>query len=210
LEYTPEEVVINFTELDCMTYVENTLNIARQIRNKHFKIGDLVENIRQTRYSKGKIIDYSSRLHYTADWINENQNNGIIKDITKELGGSEYQFEFSFMSNHYKRYKMLTGQNGDELRRKISETEKQLNLIPSYILPINKIRRSVRQIEDGDIIAIATSTKGLDYVHIGFAFDGKFLHASSVKKAVVLDTTIFNYVRNYKKCIGISVLRATI
>src|SRR5690606_40107947 len=45
------------------------------------------DNLKSIRYRDKVILGYHSRLHYTIDWIYENSKNGIMKDITSEIGG---------------------------------------------------------------------------------------------------------------------------
>ncbi|MCL2038928.1 MAG: DUF1460 domain-containing protein [Bacteroidetes bacterium] len=208
LEKHPERVVINFAGLDCVTLVELSFNMARQIKLQRYNIDDLEKLIMQTRYKNGKIIDYSSRLHYTSDWIIENTKNNLVADITRELGGIEHQFNYNFMSNNYKLYPALKNDKTNTLLTKIKNNEEQLNLNKMYIIPTNKIRTISKKIKDGDIICIAISNKGLDYGHLGFAYYEKLLHASSKNKEVVLDSSISSFVTNYKNSIGITILRA--
>ena len=67
LEKNPEQIVINFDGMDCVTFVENVFNIARQIKSQRYDITDLVDKITQTRYRDGVLEDYASRLHYTSE-----------------------------------------------------------------------------------------------------------------------------------------------
>ena len=206
LEKKPEQVVINFDGLDCFTLVELSLNIARQIKQQRYEFDDLKELIQQTRYKNNTIIDYSSRLHYTSDWIIENIKNDVIIDITKELGGTEHQFNYSYMSVNYKLYPALKNDKTD-LLNKIKNNEEQLNQNKMYIIPTDKIKSIRNKIKDGDIICIGISNIGLDYGHLGIAYNGKLLHASSKMKKVILDSPIANFVKNYKNNIGITILR---
>ena len=67
-------------------------------------------------------------------------------------------------------------------------------------------------IHDGDIIGIVQLANGIDVSHLGFAFWGKdgqlhMLHASSLQKKVIEDTTpLYQYLIKQKKK-GIKVLR---
>ena len=68
------------------------------------------------------------------------------------------------------------------------------------------------KIKDGDILAITTNIKGLDVVHVGFAFwrEGKLhlLHASSIAKKVIDDPQpLYEYSRNKKAHMGIRVIQ---
>ena len=57
-------------------------------------------------------LDYTDRLHYTADWIYENEKRGYLKDVTKEIGGQSLKLDLSFMSTHPDSYKQLKGNPG--------------------------------------------------------------------------------------------------
>ena len=68
------------------------------------------------------------------------------------------------------------------------------------------------KLQNGDIIAFATNMKGLDYTHTGLVYIDvqgvrRLVHASSVKKKVVIDTSISEYIAPIKKDIGITILR---
>lgn len=118
----------------------------------------------------------------------------------------EHQFNFGFMSKNYQKYPILA-QDTTNLRQQIQKIEDNLNSKTYHIIPLNKLKAAQSDIKDGDIITIAISTNGLDYGHLGLAFNGKLLHASSKKKEVILDSSIYDYVRKDKKNIGVSVLR---
>jgi len=149
LEQKKEEVVLNFDGLDCFTLVEVAMNIARQIRARVFEIEDLVAKTLKTRYRNAEIIDYTSRLHYTAEWLLENEKNGILTDITKKLGGIEHKFNFNFMSKNYRQYQALKDDKSGTLLEKIKEIESQLNHHTFYIIPRNDVIKVQRKLEDG-------------------------------------------------------------
>lgn len=110
------------------------------------------------------------------------------------------------MSKNYQKYPALA-KDTSGLRQQIQAVEDDLNSQTHYIIPLNKLKSAQSNIQDGDIITIAISTAGLDYGHLGLAFNGKLLHASSRKKEVILDSSIYDYARKDKKNIGVSVLR---
>ncbi len=70
------------------------------------------------------------------------------------------------------------------------------------------------KIQNGDLIALTTSDKGLDIGHVGIAVkmnDGKihFMHAPLVgSKVQISEDSISDYVKKIKKHTGIIVLRA--
>jgi len=204
-----ENTIINFAGLDCVTFFENSLCLARCIRKQMYNFDDLINEVTFTRYRNGVISDYSSRLHYTSDWIFDNVKKGVIQDITKNIGGEEYKFEVSYMTKNPQHYKALNQKNSDLLIHKIKEIEANINKQTFYVIPTSKIPQIAKNINNGDIIAIAISTVGLDYGHIGLSFDNKFMHASMKSKKVIIDKSIENYINTVTKNrnIGISVLR---
>jgi hypothetical protein len=68
------------------------------------------------------------------------------------------------------------------------------------------------RIREGDVIAIATTQKGLDVQHVGLAVKVRgrihLLHASSIEGKVVLSReTLYRYIMGSKKRFGVIVLR---
>jgi hypothetical protein len=210
LEKQPERCIVNLTKLDCVTFVEAVLGMARIIKQGKMDFTDLINEVTLIRYREGNLVDYTSRLHYSSDWIFDNEKKGIVKDITKELGGIILPVNVFFMSKFPKYYKAL--QVNPEFIPIISEFEKEINSRKYYFIPKDKIRPIEKKLQTGDIIVLTTNISGMDYAHIGFVYvdeDGsrRLLHASSVKKQVFLDRTISEYISRVKKQTGITVLR---
>lgn len=210
LEKQPERCIVNLTKLDCVTFVEAVLGLARIIKNGKSDFNDLINEVTLIRYREGNLVDYTSRLHYSSDWIYDNEKKGIVKDITKELGGIMLRVNVYFMSKFPKYYKAL--QVNPEFISIISDLEKEINSRKYYFIPKNKIKSIEKQLQTGDIIVLATNISGMDYAHIGFVWvdekgNRRLLHASSVKKQVYLDRTISEYISRVKKQTGITVLR---
>lgn len=210
LEGNYEVCRVNFHGLDCVTFVESVLNISRIIKQEKYRIEDLFESIIQTRYRDGIITDYTSRLHYTADWIYQNTRNYIFTDITPQFGAEKINFKVNFMSKNPKYYKVLT--DNPELISKIELQEKDINSRTNYYIPKSKIKQIERKLQDGDIICIVTNKSGLDYAHLGFVYkplDGtsRLMHASSTQKKVIIDTTVSEYLNSVKTHTGITILR---
>lgn len=200
-----EEAVVNLEELDCVTFVENSLCIARCIKKQHFRFSDLVDEVIYTRYRDGNIGDYTTRLHYTSEWIINNIKKGVVEDITESLGGTKHKFNINFMSNNIEFYPAL--QNNKQYIQKIKNIEEFLSEQTFFVIYKRNIKSVMKKLRDGDIILIATSAKGLDYSHIGLLFNRKMLHASSKHKKVLIDKSLDVYIRGNKKAIGITVLR---
>lgn len=206
----PEVCRVKLSGLDCVTLFENSLDIARIIKKDKTDYEDFVNEVTYTRYRKGILSDYASRLHYTSDWIYDNERKGVTKDITREIGGIHFPFKVFFMSENPKYYKPL--KDNPDLIKTIAKIEQEINSRKYYYIQINKIASTEKYIKTGDIIAFATNKNGLDYTHTGLAYsddDGKvrLLHASSSKKKVVLDKTVHEYISAVKSDIGITVVR---
>lgn len=211
----PENEVCNvlFNELDCVTFMELTLNLARSI--ELYESPDskqLQDEVTYTRYREGILDGYSSRLHYTSEWIYDNVEKEVIENITQDMGGEKIDFGLNFMSQNTKYYPHLQGDKNAENLEVIEQIEDFLNEQEHYYIPKSKVASIEKELQTGDIIAITSAVKGLDYNHIGFVYvdnDGtrRFLHASLGKKEVVLDTRLSDYLNSVDKHTGITVLR---
>lgn len=210
LEYEPERLIVNLREMDCMTFVENVLALAEASASGTPSWQTYLEKLQQIRYRDGKIEDYTSRLHYTSDWIYENEKKGLIADITKEIGGVPLAMDVSFVSTHPESYMQL--QSHPEYIAVMAKKEKEINSRQYYYIPKEEIDKQEAQIRTGDIVCFVTSIKGLDISHVGIVHkEGDkmtFIHASSGKKRVIInEESLQDYVLRIKKSKGIMVLR---
>lgn len=210
LEYEPERLIVNLREMDCMTFVENVLALAEAFASGTPSWQTYLEKLQQIRYRDGKIEDYTSRLHYTSDWIYENEKKGLIADITKEIGGVPLAMDVSFVSTHPESYMQL--QSHPEYIAVMAKKEKEINSRQYYYIPKEEIDKREAQIRTGDIVCFVTSIKGLDISHVGIVHkEGDkmtFIHASSGKKRVIInEESLQDYVLGIKKSKGIMVLR---
>ena len=206
-----EQLVINLTGLDCTTFLETSLTFARCIKKGKISFEDYQNELAFIRYRDGKLDKYPSRLHYFSDWIYDNQQKGIVKDITEEIGGKKIKFDLNFMSENPKYYTQL--QNNPEFISVISKQEKEINSRQYYYIPEDDIEKLEPKIQSGDLIALTTSDKGLDIGHVGLAIkmdNGRihFLHAPLAgSKVQVTETPLSDYAKKIKKHTGIIVLR---
>jgi hypothetical protein len=206
-----EQLVINLTGLDCTTFLETSLTFARCIKKGKTSFEDYQNELTFIRYRDGKLDKYPSRLHYFSDWIYNNQQKGIVKDITKEIGGKEISFNLNFMSENPKYYKQL--QDNPDFIPVIKNQEKEISMRQYYYIPENDIEKLESKIQSGDLIALTTSDKGLDIGHVGLAVkmdNGRihFLHAPIAgSKVQITENPLSDYAKNIKKHTGIIVLR---
>ena len=75
----PERLVVNLREFDCVTFVENTLALARVVRSGQGGYDAFKRELLRIRYRGGKLEGYPSRLHYFSDWIADYQAKGIVR-----------------------------------------------------------------------------------------------------------------------------------
>jgi hypothetical protein len=207
-----EQLVVDLTGLDCTTFLESTLALAQCIKEGKTSFKDFQNELTFIRYRDGKIDKYPSRLHYFSDWIFNNQQKGIIKDITKEIGGKKIKFNVSVMTANLNYYKQL--QQHPEFIPVIKKQEEVINSRDYYYIPEDEIGNIENKIKTGDLIALTTNNKGEDIGHVGFAIkleDGRihFMHAPMAgKKAQITEIPLSDYVKKIKKHTGIIVLRA--
>ena len=209
-----EQLVIHLTGLDCTTFLENTLTISRCIKKQKTSFEDYQNELTSIRYRDGKLNGYPSRLHYFSDWIYNNSKKGIVKDVTKEIGGKPIKFNVFFMSKNPDTYKKLT--ESPEFIPLIAKQEKEINKRKYYYIPKEKVSTIEDKIQNGDLIAITTNLPGLDVGHVGIAVkesDGRihFLHAPlSGSKVQISEKPLPEYLAAIKKHTGIIVMRAKI
>lgn len=207
-----EQLVINLTGLDCTTYLETVLALARCVKQNKLNFEDYLNELTYIRYRDGKINQYPSRLHYFSDWIYNNQAKGIIKDITKEIGGKKISFNVSVMSENPKYYKQL--QDNPEFIPTIKKQEKEIDKRNYYFIPKSEIAKVEDKIKSGDLIALTSANKGEDIGHVGIAVkldDGRihFMHAPLAGSNVqITDLPLSDYAKKINKHTGIIVLRA--
>jgi hypothetical protein len=184
-----EGLVIELEELDCVTFVENVLALARLVQmvpdellvartwdGQRPLFARQLENI---RYRGGVLEQYPSRLHYFSEWISDNDEMGLVRDVSRELGGIAEDEPIDFMTTHPDSYRQLGEDPAflDELKA----VEARLNAEPRYYIPEDRIALVEDRIQDGDIIAATSTVAGLDIAHTGIALwkDGRLhlLHA---------------------------------
>jgi hypothetical protein len=206
-----EKLVVNLTGLDCTTFLENALVLARCIKKGKTSFEDYKKELQLIRYRDGVIDEYPSRLHYFSDWIYDNQKKEIIEDVTNAIGGEKIKFDINFMSTHPDSYKQLI--ENPHFIPIIKKQEKEISCREYYFIPKEKLNSKEDQIQNGDLIAISTTVEGLDIGHVGIAVkmeDGRIhlLHAPTVNTKVhITEEPLSDYLMKYKRHSGVIVLR---
>ena len=208
-----EQLVVLVDSLDCTTFVETVLAFCIADKRGERDYEGFKKALTQIRYRDGILNGYTSRLHYFSDWIRNNEQMGFVKECTSETACSQpKELWLDFMTSHVDSY--LPMKKNPELVQEMAAHEKNWQgTVVSYI-PKEKLNLSPEElkIKDGDVLAMVTNIKGLDIVHVGFAFwrEGKLhlLHASSSAKKVIEDPkTQYESSKNTKAHIGVRAIR---
>jgi hypothetical protein len=204
-----ESLVVNLRKLDCVTFVENVVAIAWLVRSRERSFESFQRLLQKIRYRRGRLQGYSSRLHYFSEWIYDNQKKGILKDMTRKIGGRPFRKTINFMTTHPDLY--LSLEEMVNLRR-MKSVESTISSRSFFTISKGVLRRFEDRIRDGDLIAITTNREGLDVQHVGLAATVKnrihLLHASSGEGRVVLSqNTLYRYLMQSRSRSGIMVAR---
>lgn len=84
-----EKLYVNTTALDCLTFVETVIALAKSSELENPTLNEFLKNLRSIRYRDGKINGYPSRLHYISEWSINNEKRRNFKEITGEYDLSE-------------------------------------------------------------------------------------------------------------------------
>ena len=208
-----EQLVVLVDSLDCTTFVETVLAFCIADKRGERDYEGFKKALTQIRYRDGILNGYTSRLHYFSDWICNNEQMGFVKECTSETACSQpKELWLDFMTTHVDSY--LPMKKNPELVKEMASHEKNWQgTVVSYI-PKEKLNLPPEglKIKDGDVLALVTNIKGLDVVHVGFAFwkDNllHLLHASSSAKKVIEDPkTQYESSKNTKAHIGVRAIR---
>ena len=213
LEQVPEKLKVSLVETDCILFVETCLAMAVNAKKGNDSPDSLCAFIQGTRYRNGVVDGYTSRLHYTSEWIRQGEANGIFREITDVLSGENLSGQrFSYMSEHTGAYKQIKD-NPTEIA-KIAKMEESLNRYTDYyVIPKADVKKMEHLLKDGDILGFNSNVKGLDIAHVALVYHKEngevgFIHASQVDGKVVIDEkSIHDYVNSRKSNDGIRIIR---
>lgn len=210
-----ESPSVNFTGLDCWTFFEVSLGLARMIarRQRAYSPSDLLREIEWTRYRGGVCRGhYLDRIHYLDEWFTDNAARGNIRNVTRDVGPvvrltGRANDE---MSLNPKLYRYLRA--NPALVPQLRQMEAKLEKVPFDFIPKDQVAACEPRIQSGDIIGIVTNRAHVYCSHVGLALrtgDGAchFMHASATYKKAVVDKTIHEYLYSVKSHAGIVVGR---
>ena len=210
-----EPLTVNLQEVDCTTFVEyvTAACLGRLLQPLTANDSVMRRFVQALRYRNGRRGNYATRKHYISEWITDNEHQGTLSEVTAQLPGAKAQKKaINFMTTHVSSYPQLAA--SAELVNEVKAVETDLSQQTTYYLPSAQIGKAYSQLKHGDIVAFVTDQKGLDVQHMGFvwcpegAAEPRLLHASSSKGQVtVSDSSLQDYAKAMKHCLGIRVIR---
>lgn len=186
----PEALVVDLAGLDCTTFVESSLALARAIKGGHPSPAGFERELQSLRYRQGRVEGYPSRLHYFSDWLADAGQRGLVHDLTESLGGVPDDKRIDFMSRHPQAYPQLAFA---PYLQAITAIERTISARPRHYLPRTALSDAESRLQPGDVIALTSAVAGLDVSHVGLAVRGPanrihLMHAPTVGKVVEVST----------------------
>lgn len=185
---TPEKLIIDFTGLDCFTYLDYV-----EAARRSYSQQDFVNQLVLTRYVDG-IVSFTHRKHFFSDWANRTYE--LATDITAAVSPDSVtvvkQLNLKADGSNY-----LPG---------LPVVERAITYIPTAHIDAALIRK----LRTGDFIGIYTPLAGLDVTHVGLFImtdRGPMLRnaSSRAENQKVVDSPFLDYVARRP---GIIVYRA--
>ncbi|MDR9415204.1 MAG: DUF1460 domain-containing protein [Gracilimonas sp.] len=210
LEVTDQEkLIVNLRDLDCTTYAENLLAIARTLKSDQVNFESYVKELEKIRYRDGKQGDYPTRLHYFSEWIYDNAENNLVSTPADSFG-KPFSKNINFMSTHPNSYKHL--QQNPAFISVVKEQEELISDRNYFYIPKETLPQKMHLLREGDIIGLTTNIDGLDVSHVGILVkvDGDFhlMHASqSNLKVEVSDDPLMSFLKPNSSNSGIMIAR---
>lgn len=133
----PEQLNVNLSGFDCVTYMESVLALALSRTVQDFN--DILCRI---RYRNGE-VSWSSRNHYTSDWWKNNEAVGFIRNLTRGEASEEKR-------------RRLNAVNG------LPEKEARFRVFPK-----RRFAQIRQRIATGDFVCFSSTKKNLDVFHTG-------------------------------------------
>jgi hypothetical protein len=164
-----EVCAVNLTGLDCVTFFEDTLCFARMLKKGGRTPADLLAEVTFTRYRGGRLGDFTSRLHYTTDWLADNEKKKVVKVLSPDLPGAEpFAQKVGIMTASPGNYRQLVAH--PEQVAAIKRFEDEINARPMQYVPMASLAAAEPLLKTGDIVGICTTEPGIDIAHTGLVY----------------------------------------
>jgi hypothetical protein len=209
-----ESPSVNLNGVDCWTFFEIALGFARmlEVKTDHYTPQDLLTEIELDRYRGGRCDGrYTSRLHFLEDWIYDNERRGLVKNLTRTLGGVPMRGRYlDEMTRFWQSSRYL--RNNPDLVPEMRQIENRVSSRTVYHVPKSEVPAIESKIQNGDVICISGKGPEGFTEHVGLAYRDRqgvlhFMHASKDARRVVIDIPLHSYLYRYRKFAGIMVVR---
>ena len=211
-----ESPVVNLKGMDCWTYYEDALALARMLRYKPapYQPVDMLQMIEIERYWNGVCTgSYLSRMHHLEAVFSDNERRGYASNITARIPGAErLHREIREMTVQWKNYRYLRA--NPSLIEPMGKIEERVSLLPVYHVPKAKVRAAEAYLKNGDICAITSNEPGGYTSHVGLIMRinnrAYFCHATSDHDKghmTLIDRPITDYLNGAAKHAGIIICR---
>jgi hypothetical protein len=209
-----ESPSVNLNGVDCWTFFEIALGFARmlEVKTDHYTPQDLLTEIELDRYRGGRCDGrYTSRLHFLEDWIYDNERRGLVKNLTRSLGGVPMRGRYlDEMTRFWQSSRYL--RNNRDLVPEMRQIENRVSSRTVYHVPKSEVPAIESKIQNGDVICISGKGPEGFTEHVGLAYRDRqgvlhFMHASKDARRVVIDIPLHSYLYRYRKFAGIMVVR---
>ncbi len=206
---TEEKLVINLQGLDCTTFVESCLALARTVKLGRSDFDSYAGELVRIRYRDGIRNGYPSRLHYFSEWISDNSEKNLVSDKPNKTGMKLLK-TINFMSTHPESYPVLKA--NPKLIPEIAKNEATISNSGYYFFPKTMQSELLLALQHGDIVALTSEIAGVDINHIGIIVlkNNQFhlLHAPlSGKKVLISEGSITDFIQVNSKNSGIAIAR---
>lgn len=207
LESPKEDFIYRTDAFDCFTLVEHC--VAKVLSDRESTPASIL--LERNRYRQGQRAGYGSRHHYFTSWVTAGVQQGWLVAV-RHPSEQPWKKKIDYMSTHRGAYPTYI-----PLREwtSIQQQENEISQKEFYFFAKETLPQDLSFIQTGDIIAFTSTVAGLDVNHEGIAYWKQnqlhFIHASQeIKKVVVSDETLIDYVRRIKKHAGIMIYRLNV
>jgi len=185
-----ETLHVALDAFECVSFIETALAVARCGWREEPTEACFTAELEESRYRRGELRDYSSRLHYFVDWIGDNASRGRVEDLTAGLGGEPIRKDFFYITQRELPRSHLGKEELAAVTAALHATEARLSAEPHPVLLRERAPSILRSLKDGDVIAFVRERPGMLVHHAGFIYwaggTPRLLHASSYHQRVVI------------------------
>lgn len=212
-----ESPSVNFDGLDCWTFYEASLAMARLIKNppSQWTREGLLHYIEMERYRGGQCDGtYVSRMHHLEEVFSDNEKRGLGKNVTASLGGQRLSRRVKYMDTSTAIRNSRYLRNDTSMVPRMTRIEHYISTLPVYYIPKSRVASVESKLQDGDVLAIVSTWHASYTSHVGLALrDGstcRFMHATSSRskgRQCIVDGRISQYLREKSSNAGLIVFR---